>query len=141
MQFTVVQPKPGRFPDQPPRSIRRYGASSMVCESVASLKMGLAAGGLMEQKIYPDAYGADTWDMMNSTTFNVHIVNSDMYQRITDEEAPATPISAEMYMACGLPWFALYDEHLCDLEAPDILEKVKSIGAMELKMTSNATAN
>ena len=132
MQITVVQPKPGRFPDRPPRASRRWhGSSMMVCESAPAFgAMGLAAGGRMEQKIYPDLYGKDTWDATGTTTVHVHIVNSDAYHAITGEQPPPTPISAATYNAFGLPWFALYDEDLGDVAAPAILRRVKSIAAM-----------
>ena len=132
MQITVVQPKPGRFPDRPPRASRRWhGSSMMVCESApAYQEMGLAAGGRMEQKIYPDLYGKDTWDPTGTTTMHVHIVNSDAYHAITGEQPPPTPISAATYNAFGLPWFALYDEDLGDVPAPVVLRRVKSIAAM-----------
>ena len=132
MQITVVQPKPGRFPDRPPRASRRWhGSSMMICESAPAFgAMGLAAGGRMEQKIYPDLYGKDTWDATGTTTVHVHIVNSDAYHAITGEQPPPTPISAATYNAFGLPWFALYDEDLGDVPAPAILRRVKSIAAM-----------
>ena len=132
MQITVVQPKPGRFPDRPPRASRRWhGSSMMICESAPTYQeMGLAAGGRMEQKIYPDLYGKDTWDPTGTTTVHVHIVNSDAYHAITGEQPPPTPISAATYNAFGLPWFALYDEDLVDVPAPAILRRVKSLAAM-----------
>jgi hypothetical protein len=137
MQLTVVQPTPGRFPDQPPRSVsHRYG-SMMICESApASQEMGLAAGGRMQQKIYPDQYGKDTWDPKASTTFHVHIVNTDMYHDITGEAPPPTPISAQTYTDYGLPWFVLYDEQRGDVAAPDVLAGLSSIATME-KMTED----
>jgi len=131
MQLTVVQPTPGRFPDRPSRSFgHRHG--SMICESApAGLQMGLAAGGRMEQKIYPDGYGKDTWDPKVSTTFHVHIVNSDMYHDITGEAPPPTPISAQTYTDFGLPWFRLYDEQQGDVAAPDVLAGLSSLATLE----------
>jgi hypothetical protein len=42
--------------------------------------MGLSAGGKIMQKIYPDAYGVDTWDARHRGSISVHIVNSEQYQ-------------------------------------------------------------
>lgn len=89
--------------------------------------MGLAAGGKMKQKIYPDEYGIDTWDEDNYGRVYIHIVNSMMYREITGMEAPTTPISAKMYTQYGLPWFDLYDESKDDIPASGILAGVKSI--------------
>lgn len=132
IQFTVVQPKPGLFLDRRPHPRTREGAVHMVCESApAFAEMGLAAGGRMEQKIYPDPHGRDTWDNDVRTSFHVHIVNSEMYRDITGEPAPPTPISARTYIECGLPWFALYDEHRGDVPAPESLQRVRSISSLE----------
>jgi len=132
MQITVVQPIPGRFPDRPSRSVGRPHGMMMVCESApGGFEMGLAAGGRMEQKIYPDGYGKDTWDAEASTSFHVHIVNSTMYHEVTGEAPPPTPISAQTYTDYGLPWFKLYDEERGDVDAPDILTRVASLATME----------
>ncbi len=132
IQLTVVEPKAGRFPSRPRfRGLEEY-SMVMVCDpSMASLEMGLGAGGQMEQKIYPDHHGPGTWDLKQKTTVRVHIVNSEMYQAITGERAPATPISARTYTEYGFPWFKLYDEHRKDVDAPKILKKVKSIATLE----------
>jgi hypothetical protein len=137
IQLVVVEPKPGRFPDQPPRGrpFRGLGYDSMmICESAGpGLEMGLAAGGRMRQQIYPDAYGTDTWDAKRRASVCVHIVNSEMYRAITGEPAPSSPISARTYTQYGLPWFDLYDEHLGDVEAPGELAAVQSIGALDME--------
>jgi hypothetical protein len=131
MQLLVVEPKAGRFPSRPRFRGRAELSFVMACEAMPSTEMGLGAGGRMEQKIYPDTYGPGTWDLEKKTTVRVHIVNSEIYRSITGEPAPPTPISARTYTEYGLPWFKLYDEHLRDVEAPDILRKVKSVQALE----------
>ena len=98
----------------------------MGCE-MAGAEMGLGAGGRMQQSIYPDAYGIDTWDTTTQRTVHVHIANSMMWREITGEEPPHTPVSARTYTDCGLPWFELYDEHLGDLTPSAELAGVKSI--------------
>jgi hypothetical protein len=135
LQLTVVEPKPGRFPDRPPRSFALSGQSMMCCEPAPpAMEMGLAAGGRMVQKIYPDDHGPGTWDPRRTTTVHVHVVNSEMYRAITGEDAPPTPISARTYTNYGLPWFALYDEHRRDVAAPDVLGRVRSISAIEREL-------
>jgi hypothetical protein len=94
-------------------------------------EMGLAAGGKMQQKIYPDPHGIDTWDQTNFGRVYIHIVNSMMYREITGQEPPATPVSAKTYTQYGFPWFGLYDEAKGDLAAADALTKVKSIKEMD----------
>jgi hypothetical protein len=133
VQLTVFEPKPGKFPARPLNSFgRRSQLLVMACEaSVPLMEMGLAAGGQMVQKIYPDQHGIDTWDPVRKATVHVHIVNSEMYNTITGEPTPWTPISARTYTEYGLPWFQLYDEHRSDVAAPKILKGVKSITAIE----------
>lgn len=134
IQLMVFEPKPGRFPDHPPEEEREEGV--MYCASApAGAEMGLAAGGRMRQKIYPDEYGFDTWDQLNHGRVYVHIVNSMMFREITGKEPPSTPICARQYTEAGLPWFDLYDEHRRDLKPSTLLRKVKSIG--QLKGESN----
>lgn len=127
LQVMVVEPKPGRFPDRPPVEQRRGTDELFCCCESAGLEMGLGAGGRMRQKIYPDAYGIDTWDPSNTGRVFVHLANSMMYREITGEEPPATPVSARTYAEHGLPWFDLYDEHRADIEAPAALRGVRSV--------------
>jgi hypothetical protein len=132
MQLLVYEPKPGRFPDQPPRMERRWleGAMSMMC-CESSAEMGLGAGGRMRQRIYEDEHGIDTWDETNTGRVYIHIVNSMMYREITGEEPPATPITAQEYARFGLPWFDLYDEGKVDVPASKTLADVKSVKEMD----------
>lgn len=131
IQIIAYDPKPGKFPDRPPRLDRSgdvlYCMSAPCCVS----EMGIAAGGRLTQKIYPDAYGIDTWNEENSGRVYVHIVNSLMYRQITGEEPPATPVTAREYADHGLPWFALYDEGKGDIEASPELAGIKSVEGMD----------
>lgn len=128
IQIIAYDPKPGRFPEQAPARRREV----LCCECAAtSAAMGIAAGGKLTQKIYPDQYGIETWDQENYGRVYVHIVNSMMYRQITGEEAPATPVTARDYAAHGLPWFALYDEGKGDIAGSEELAGVKSVKGMD----------
>jgi hypothetical protein len=140
LQIIVFEPKPGRFPDEPPQQEGLvYPAGAMPVAAAmapsaagsAGAEMGLAAGGRMRQKIYPDDYGIDTWDQTNFGRVYVHIVNSMMYREITGHAPPTTPISAKEYAQHGLPWFDLYDEEKSTLTSSDTLQKVKSVKEMD----------
>ena len=89
--------------------------------------MGLAAGGRMEQKIYPDPHGIDAWDPDTRRRVFVHIVNSEMWRDITGEAPPASPVTAKSYAAAKLPWFSLYDEGAATLAPTSTLAQVKSV--------------
>lgn len=137
IQIIVYEPKPGKFPDEPPyrravaRSVTFSSASPLPSMYVGGTEMGLGAGGKMQQKIYPDPHGIDTWDQDNYGRVYVHIVNSLMFREITGKEPPTTPVTAKTYEQHKLPWFDLYDDHMGDLEAPETLQNVKSIKAID----------
>ena len=125
VQIRVYEPKPGRFPDQPPPTRGRVVEEGMV--AMAMSPMGLAAGGTMRQKIYPDPYGLDVWDQERFGEVVVHIVNSARFREITSREPPPSPIDAKTYTDYGFPWFDLYDEQAGDVDAPADLSSVKSV--------------
>lgn len=131
IQVAIIEPKPGRFPERPPRPRGLRMAERSMVMACASPAMGLGAGGRMVQKVYPDGHGRATWDASRVTHFTIHIANSAMWRRITGEPIPRTPIDAATYTRYGLPWFALYDEHRRDIAVPDELRRVKSLGELE----------
>jgi hypothetical protein len=137
IQLMVFEPKPGRFPDQPP--LRAMGDVMYCCCEPSSSEMGLGAGGRMRQKIYPDQHGLDTWDLANFSQLQVHIANSRMFQEITGRKPPETPVSCRDYIRAGLPWFDLYDEDQGDVPAPARLRKIKSV--KDLSKWRNRTAD
>jgi len=133
IQLKVFEPKPGRFPDQPPPVMR---SAPMPCAPACAPAapaggMGLAAGGRMKQKIYPDRHGVETWDPENTGRLFVHLVNSQQWREITGEEPPPTPVTAKAYARHGYPWFDLYDEHLPTLPKSATLADVKSVKEMD----------
>ena len=130
LQITVFDPKPGRFPDEPPKE-RVIAHDMVMCCAAPGTAMGLAAGGRMRQSIYPDRHGIDTWDESNTGRVYVHIVNSLAYREITGERAPESPISARTYTQYGYPWFTLYDEERGDIALSEELAGVKSVKQMD----------
>jgi hypothetical protein len=142
IQLKLFPPKPGRFPDQPP-VVERNGRFTMACAAPAGMamgapaprqraagSMGLAAGGRMRQKVYPDPHGIDTWLPDGRRVF-VHIVNSELWREITGEAPPASPVTAREYARCGLPWFDIYDEHMPALRPGTPLIAVKTIEELD----------
>jgi len=129
LQLACFDPKPGRFPEQPPFVARTAFAAAPPCAPAAggAAEMGLAAGGRMRQQLYPDPHGIDTWDQDNYGRVFVHIVNSERWTHITGEPLPSTPVDVHSYVAAGLPWFDLYDDHLGDIEPSGVLAKVKGV--------------
>jgi hypothetical protein len=147
LQILVFDPRPGRFPDQPPPEPERDGAADLELaglEGVAPREptaMGLGAGGQMRQKIYPDPHGAGTWEASPSLALHVHLVRAGDWQALTGEEPPPTPVSAELYTAYGLPWFALDDGDQGDIAAPSTLTRVKSVQSIQEEMGGETGAD
>jgi hypothetical protein len=143
IQLVAFEPKPGRFAPTPPPARFRVATEGFAPLSapmargaqyeapVQGAEMGIAAGGRMEQAIYPDPHGADTWDNSKTARVYVHIVNSVLYEQITGRKAPETPVTARTYAEHGLPWFDLYDEHLGDVAPSDTLAGVKSVKELD----------
>ncbi|MCB9601730.1 MAG: hypothetical protein R3B99_18280 [Polyangiales bacterium] len=160
LQLKVVPPKAGRFaPPPPPRFSAAMGAASgggmMPCAPPApcaapgagpsamprvrrAQAMGLAAGGQMKQKIYPDPHGLETWDLDAASRVFVHIVSSDQWRDITGEAPPPSPVSAKTYAQHGLPWFDLYDEHAPTVAPTSTLSGVKSIATIDAEKSTHA---
>ncbi len=130
LQVRVLEPRPDRFPDEPPasRPELQIDASMPSAAVMAGRAMGIGAGGKIKQSVYPDAYGIDTWDPDAATDVVVHVLNSEQYELVTGLPAPPTPVSAATYTQHGLPWFDLYDEHKGDIGPSEVLSKVRSVG-------------
>jgi hypothetical protein len=137
IQVTVFEPRPGRFPESPPAG--EAGPSGPMRSR--SPVMGLAAGGAMRQKIYPDPYGVDTWDPDARGAVVIHIADSQRYREITGEEPPSTPVDAATYTAHGLPWFDLYDEERGDIEPSERLARATTIATRDAERGSESAGD
>jgi hypothetical protein len=81
----------------------------------------------MQQKVYPDPHGLDTWDEKAAGRMFVHIVNSEMYEQITGEKPPRSPVTAHDYLVRGYPWFKAWDAEFGDVSASSTLKGVKTV--------------
>jgi hypothetical protein len=136
LQILVFEPKPGRFPDEPPpespgaeTAFESVGLEGVVAAGPA--EMGLGAGGTMRQKIYPDPHGIDTWEAEPAFELRVRLVCAADWEALTGEPAPPSPVTAELYTVLGLPWFELDDADLDDIAPAPVLARVQSIQTME----------
>jgi hypothetical protein len=96
--------------------------------------MGLAPGGLMQQKINADKYGIDVWDTEATSRCFVHLANSEVYKEITGNRPPTKPPSAKEYTDAGLPWFDYFDAEMKNLKGSKILSALDSVAAKTLKV-------
>ena len=114
LQFRVF-PSRRKLPRHPP---------AMALES---MPLGVGAGGIIEQKIYPDPFGLKVWDRTEFGQATLRIVNSLEWRALTGEDAPPSPISARDYSDWGLPWFELYDGDAAALAGTGAFQAVKGV--------------
>lgn len=153
IQLEVYAAKPGRFAR--PRRGDRYAIAGEAtafaappppcCAPAGPARssppraagaLGMSAGGRMEQKIYPDPHGIDTWDTDRRGRIYVHIVNSELWREITGERPPETPVTVKEYARHGLPWFELYDEEHATLDGEAALQGVQSVKDLDEEKSS-----
>lgn len=136
IQILVWEARPGRFADPPvdPAAEQSFAAESCGLEGVAvppGAVMGLGAGGRMHQRIYPDPYGIETWEPSPAASLRVYLLCARDWAALTGAEPPPTPVSAALYTAYGLPWFALADADRGDIAAAPPLARVKGVRQLE----------
>ena len=97
-------------------------------------EMGLAPGGLMEQEIYEDPHGFESWERSVRSRCFVHILNSAQFLGVTGGAPPHEPVSAQDYSAAGLPWFEYYGGDLEAIEGAPKLAGMDSVAAKSVKV-------
>ena len=125
MKKDVYEDLKARRRAEPP--LRISSDFMMSCASYDDFEMGLGMGGSMHQEIYVDEYGLDAWDIENRQRCFVMLANADQWMKITGEEPPLPPLSAEDYSKAGLPWFEYYDGDRKAIEGAKALGSIKSI--------------
>jgi hypothetical protein len=127
LQIRVYEPRPGIFPAKKPRSSASSATTAFYEEAPMAGELGIAAGGSIEQKVYPDPHGVETWNPKDHKDLHILIVNSREFEAITGEAPPRSTLSAADYERLGLPWFKLYDEDLQGLDRTPELRKLKTV--------------
>jgi hypothetical protein len=90
-------------------------------------ELGVGAGGLIAQRIYPDPLGLEIWELSPSRVVHVHLVDADEFTRASGEAVPPSPVDADTYSRFGLPWFEVYDSARGALAATPALATIKSV--------------
>jgi hypothetical protein len=94
-------------------------------------EMGIAAGGSIKQQIIEDTYGAESWDEALFGDVVLHLVNSEVYQRITGLPTPPCPITADSYQRYNIPWYSDYDEKAKAVAPVAVFKRILSIGKID----------
>ncbi|MCX6982874.1 MAG: hypothetical protein NTV08_19295 [Verrucomicrobia bacterium] len=95
------------------------------------VEMGIAAGGTIEQQIHEDTYGTESWDESAIREIPIHIVNSAVYEQITGQKAPSSPITVESYQKHKIPWYSDYEEKGRAVAPAGIFKRILSIGRID----------
>lgn len=130
IRITVFAPKHGRFNVQN-RNIPADTAAPAMDFVLGGERLALGAGGKIRQRIYPDPYGLDTWDVNERGSAFVRLLNSSQFRAMTGVDAPPSPIDAETYARHGLDWFELYDEEYGDIRPADPFINLRTVGSGE----------
>ena len=95
------------------------------------VEMGISRGGSIKQQILRDHYGVQSWDEAAKRMLNIRIVNSELFQEITGELPPESPITVEAYREQGIPWFERYDETAESVAPAKKFTGVKSVATID----------
>jgi hypothetical protein len=110
--------------------------------SIASPRpMGLGAGGLMKQAIYPDRFELDDWDLEAVDRVFVTLLHAKDWKFITGEDAPNHPPTARDYSKAGLPWFDYYGCDQTALPGSKMFASIASVGQLFKKKTGAKLPN
>jgi hypothetical protein len=90
--------------------------------------MAVSPGGFINQTIVKDPVKAEDWDTGNTIMFNMRLLNASVFEQVTGIEAPATPITPELYKRYGYPFFKLYEEKS---GIKGDFKGLKSVGALD----------
>lgn len=94
-------------------------------------EMGLGIGGSMEQEIYKDTYGLDTWKNNKGQRVFVHLINSKLWNQITGENLPSKAVHLENAYK-EYPWFK-YQTGEKEVKTPQVFKDLKTISELNHK--------
>ncbi|KAF8557542.1 hypothetical protein OG21DRAFT_1482209 [Imleria badia] len=98
------------------------------------IEAGFAAGGRISHKIIRDPLPITAYDHDSVQRFHVSVINATYFSEVTGLPNPPSPVTAETYLELGLPWLALYDEHIPladNTSSPTPLTDVQSIAQID----------
>ena len=127
LALSLFEPRPGRFPDEPPEPVLRARFAQPCCAA----PMGLGAGGRMRQAVHRDRHGIDTWEPEPARTVRVNLVDALAFEALTGIEVPGPPVDAATYTSHGFPWFDYLAPTEQDIAAAAKLAGIRSIADLE----------
>lgn len=105
--------------------------ASGISDQMLGDAMGMAAGGQMQQRIYPDRAGVSRWMTTPIGRVYVHLADPALYAQITGSPAPPSPVDRRAYETHGYAWPVLNDRHRGDVPASEALSGVASVAQQD----------
>ncbi|KAF8837339.1 hypothetical protein BDN67DRAFT_973111 [Paxillus ammoniavirescens] len=108
------------------------------------VEAGLAAGGIISQKINRDPLPITAYDHDRVRHFHVSIISAEYFSKVTGLPNPPSPITPQAYLELKLPWFALYDKHIPsanNASSPTPLTEVRSVAQIDAARASTSGGN
>jgi hypothetical protein len=129
MQIEIFPMRTEVFEKRFPVQQRRHREMARCCFSLKEedAGMGLAPGGKMRQEIYADPFSIHDWDTERGSRCFIHLVNATTWRRITGQQPPSKPVTAQQYTSAGLPWFDYYDADQKALKGASQLANLKTV--------------
>jgi hypothetical protein len=93
--------------------------------------MGIAAGARLRQYIERDQHDPSIWRNKGSCLINVQILNSVAFEALTGMLTPPTPITPELYLEYGFPFYIQYGEEAAKTSGETNFELIKSVGQLD----------
>jgi len=93
--------------------------------------MGIAAGARLRQRIEKDRHDPIIWRKKSSCLINVQILNSVAFEALTGMLTPPTPISPELYLKHGYPFYTQYREEAAKTSGAEEFQVIKSVGQID----------
>ncbi len=131
IQIAAFPMKADLYEEMAASRLRRFSRSFR--QEALACDMGLAAGGVMRQKLFEDRYGLKAWELSATSRCFVHIANSLSYTAITGVAPPTEPPSAKDYTQAALPWFDYYAGDLAALAGSQKLAGLDSVAVLGVK--------
>jgi hypothetical protein len=93
--------------------------------------MGLAAGARIRQSIHKDP-DPSVWDYKRTRVLNVQILNSVAFRAVTGLEIPSSPITPQLYLNYGIPFYSYLEERA--LNVTSVAAEIKSLGTIDAEI-------
>lgn len=99
--------------------------------------MGIAAGGEIRQDVLPDN-NPDSWNWHRACFVNIQILNSVIFERMTNQPAPISPITFQDYIKARLPFYHTIEQD--SVAGSSILANIKTVGSQDKSKTFSLQA-